>query len=56
MEEFHAFAALLAIEAGCYLREQALARASRRVEQPSYNLELTIKENAAVSKSISIGF
>lgn len=48
MDEYHKFACILAIEAGQYLRQQALARASRR-GQPQYDLELTIKENAAVN-------
>lgn len=47
MDEYHKFACILAIEAGSYLRQQALARASRR-GQPRYDLELVIKENAAV--------
>lgn len=42
--EIHRFAAQLSIEAGSYLRDQALARASR---SHTYDLELVIKENAA---------
>lgn len=44
LDYIHRFAAKLAIEAGSYLRDQALARASAQ----SYDLELSIKENAAV--------
>lgn len=45
----HAFAATLAIEAGSYLRDQALSRAypSSVPGAAAYDLEMTIKENAA---------
>lgn len=46
LTELHKFAATLAIDAGSYLRDQALLRAQRGPAQ-AYNLELTIKENAA---------
>lgn len=42
----HAFAAQLAIEAGSYLREQAISRAYPSAG-PAYDLEMVIKENAA---------
>lgn len=42
----HAFAARLAIEAGSYLREQAISRAYPSAG-PAYDLEMVIKENAA---------
>lgn len=51
--EIHTFACQLAIEAGSYLRDQALARASRARGAAAYDLELTIKENAAVSPSLN---
>jgi myo-inositol-1(or 4)-monophosphatase len=46
LPELHTFACTLAIDAGSYLRDQALARASRS-SSSAYDLELTIKENAA---------
>ena len=49
LTEIHTFACQLAIDAGSYLRDQALARASRARGAAAYDLELTIKENAAVS-------
>ncbi|ORY88681.1 QA-X protein [Leucosporidium creatinivorum] len=48
LQELHSFAATLAIDAGSYLREQALARASRNpVNGQHYDLELEIKENSS---------
>ncbi|SCZ96398.1 BZ3500_MvSof-1268-A1-R1_Chr8-2g10167 [Microbotryum saponariae] len=46
LDEMHRFASHLAILAGVYLRDQALQRASRQ-SGAYYDLELTIKENAA---------
>lgn len=46
LAELHRFAATLAIDAGSYLRDQALIR-SQRGPASAYDLELTIKENAA---------
>jgi hypothetical protein len=48
LQELHSFAATLAIDAGSYLREQALARASRNpANGQHYDLELEIKENSS---------
>ena len=48
LPELHRFAAHLSIDAGSYLRDQALARASRTPSGgKAYDLELEIKENAA---------
>ncbi|SCV67187.1 BQ2448_5833 [Microbotryum intermedium] len=46
LDEVHRFASHLAILAGVYLGDQALQRASRQ-SGAHYDLELTIKENAA---------
>ncbi|SGY39380.1 BQ5605_C003g02207 [Microbotryum silenes-dioicae] len=46
LDEMHRFASHLAILAGVYLRDQALQRASSQ-SGAQYDLELTIKENAA---------
>lgn len=46
LSELHAFAAKLAIDAGSYLREQAISRAYPTAG-PAYDLEMVIKENAA---------
>lgn len=48
LPELHAFACHLAIEAGSYLRDQALLRTARNpANGEHYDLELEIKENAA---------
>ncbi|KAK4700417.1 hypothetical protein P7C70_g5831, partial [Phenoliferia sp. Uapishka_3] len=47
LAELHTFACQLSIDAGSYLRDQALARASRARGAVKTDLELTIKENAA---------
>lgn len=46
LEEIHTFAAQLAIEAGSFLWEQALERASASSSN-EYDIGLAIKENAA---------
>lgn len=46
MASLHAFAAQLAIDAGSYLRDQAISRAYPSAG-PAYDLEMVIKENAA---------
>lgn len=47
LPSLHRFAAHLSIDAGAYLRDQALQRASRHPGSGHYDLELEIKENAA---------
>lgn len=48
LSAIHSFAAQLALDAGAYLRDQALARTARARGGTAYDLELTIKENSAV--------